>query len=262
MSKLAIEGVGRTFPGVRGGAPTVALQPITLAVEDNDFITILGPSGCGKSTLLRIVAGLDTPTTGRVVLDGTPVTAPGADRGMVFQSYTLFPWLTVRENICFGLREKSDAAGASRTRSPRTTSPASDSPASSITIRRCSRAACSSAPRSPARSPTIRRSCCSTSRSARSTTRRAALMQELLLGIWEAEKKTVLFVTHDIEEAIFMAGRVVVMSARPGRIKAEVAVDLPHPRLYTVKTTPEFSALKARLTEEIRVEALKVAVAA
>src|SRR6185295_139424 len=89
-----------------------------------------------------------------------------------------------------------------------------------------------------------------------------ALMQELLLGIWEAEKKTVLFVTHDIEEAIFMAGRVVVMSARPGRIKADVAVDLPHPRHYTLKTTPEFSALKARLTEEIRVEAMKVAAAA
>ena len=86
-------------------------------------------------------------------------------------------------------------------------------------------------------------------------------MQELLLGIWEAEKKTVLFVTHDIEEAIFMASRVVVMSARPGRIKADVAVDLPHPRRYTVKTTPEFS-VKARLTEEIRVEALKVAAAA
>ena len=88
------------------------------------------------------------------------------------------------------------------------------------------------------------------------------LMQELLLGIWEAETKTVLFVTHDIEEAIFMANRVVVMSARPGRLKAEVAVSLPHPRHYTLKTTPDFSALKARLTEEIRVEALKaVAVA-
>ena len=88
-----------------------------------------------------------------------------------------------------------------------------------------------------------------------------ALMQELLLGIWERERKTVIFVTHDIEEAVFLASRVVVMSARPGRIKAEVAVDLPHPRHYTVKTTPEFSALKARLTDEIRVEALAAAVA-
>jgi NitT/TauT family transport system ATP-binding protein/sulfonate transport system ATP-binding protein len=106
----------------------------------------------------------------------------------------------------------------------------------------------------------IRASSCSTSPSARSTTRRAdqtrGLMQELLLPVWEAERKTVLFVTHDIEEAIFMASRVVVMTARPGRIKDDVAVDLPHPRHYTVKTTPGFSALKARLTEETRAETL------
>src|SRR5438552_5563128 len=107
MSKLVIAAVSRTFSGGRGHAPTVALEPTTLTVTDNDFISILGPSGCGKSTLLRIVAGLDAPTTGRVVLDGTPVAAPGADRGMVFQSYTLFPWLTVQQNICFGLREKA-----------------------------------------------------------------------------------------------------------------------------------------------------------
>ena len=101
MSKLAIDAVCRMFPGVRGGAPTEALRPTSLDVADNDFITILGPSGCGKSTLLRIVAGLDSPTAGRVLLDGTAVTGPGADRGMVFQSYTLFPWLTIRENVCF-----------------------------------------------------------------------------------------------------------------------------------------------------------------
>jgi NitT/TauT family transport system ATP-binding protein len=112
VSKLVIEGVGRTFPGVRHGLPTEALQPVSLTVSDNDFITILGPSGCGKSTLLRIVAGLDTPTRGRVLLDGLPVTAAGADRGMVFQSYTLFPWLTVRQNICFGLRERGVAPSA------------------------------------------------------------------------------------------------------------------------------------------------------
>src|SRR5437016_12547335 len=106
MSKLVIDGVGRTFPGIRDGAPTVALLPISFSVADNDFIAILGPSGCGKSTLLRIVAGLDTPTAGRVLLDGEPVTGPGPDRGMVFQPYTLFPWLNVKDNICFGLREK------------------------------------------------------------------------------------------------------------------------------------------------------------
>ena len=104
---LAIDDVSRTFLGVRGGPPTQALMPTSIFVGDNDFITILGPSGCGKSTLLRIVAGLDKPTTGEVRLDGHVVEGPGADRGMVFQSYTLFPWLTVQQNICFGLREKS-----------------------------------------------------------------------------------------------------------------------------------------------------------
>ena len=117
MSKLAIEGVSRIFPATRGGKPTQALLPVDLQVEDNDFITILGPSGCGKSTLLRIVAGLDQPTAGRVLLDGEPVRGPGPDRGMVFQSYTLFPWLTVRQNICFGLREKGMSAAEQAQRS-------------------------------------------------------------------------------------------------------------------------------------------------
>ena len=106
MSELIIDGVGRVFPGVRGGAPVTALQPTSLTVPANDFVTILGPSGCGKSTLLRIVAGLDRPTSGRVTLNGAEIHGPGPDRGMVFQSYTLFPWLTVEQNIGFGLREK------------------------------------------------------------------------------------------------------------------------------------------------------------
>ena len=111
MSILEVKGVSKTFTGTGAAKSTVALQATDLSVEENDFITILGPSGCGKSTLLRMVAGLDTPTTGSITLDGKPVTAPGADRGMVFQSYTLFPWLTVLENVCFGLREKGLAIG-------------------------------------------------------------------------------------------------------------------------------------------------------
>ena len=96
---LHVENVSRVFPGVRGADPVRALEPTNLQVEQNDFITILGPSGCGKSTLLRIVAGLDRPSGGRVLLNGREITGPGADRGMVFQSYTLFPWLTISENI-------------------------------------------------------------------------------------------------------------------------------------------------------------------
>ncbi len=259
MSKLVIDQVSRVFPGVRGGAATVALQPTSLTVADNDFITILGPSGCGKSTLLRIVAGLDTPTSGRVLLDGAPVTAPGADRGMVFQSYTLFPWLTVRENVSFGLRERGmpaeeqqhvvhrwlDRVGLTgfEHHYPKMLSGGMQQ-----------RTAIARALANDPKIVLLDEPFGALDNQTRS------LMQELLLSIWETDRKTVLFVTHDIEEAIFMASRVVVMSARPGRIKADVPVSLAHPRHYTVKTKPEFSELKARLTEEIRVEALKAAV--
>jgi ABC-type nitrate/sulfonate/bicarbonate transport system ATPase subunit len=104
-NQLSIQGVSRVFISPKG-QPTQALTPVDFEVRENDFVTILGPSGCGKSTLLRIVAGLDQPTTGQVLLDGVAVQGPGADRGMVFQSYTLFPWLNIEQNIRFGLRER------------------------------------------------------------------------------------------------------------------------------------------------------------
>jgi ABC-type nitrate/sulfonate/bicarbonate transport system ATPase subunit len=243
---------------VRGGAPTVALQPTSLAVADNDFITILGPSGCGKSTLLRIVAGLDVPTTGRVLLDGAAVDGPGADRGMVFQSYTLFPWLTIRENVCFGLRERNLPRAEQDERAAYWLAKVGLTGFEHHYPKQLSggmqqRTAIARALANDPKILLLDEPFGALDNQTRS------LMQELLLAIWETDRKTILFVTHDIEEAIFMANRVVVMSARPGRIKAEVAVKLPHPRHYTVKTTPEFSALKAQLTEEIRVEALKVA---
>jgi NitT/TauT family transport system ATP-binding protein/sulfonate transport system ATP-binding protein len=258
MSALAIDNVSRTFAGVHGGPPTQALLPTSIGVADNDFITILGPSGCGKSTLLRIVAGLDTPTSGEVRLDGRVVRRPGADRGMVFQSYTLFPWLTVVENICFGLREK----GMPPVRQAEVAAHYVDK----VGLRGFERHYPKMLSGGMQQRTAIARALANEPRillldepfgALDNQTR--SLMQELLLSIWESERKTVLFVTHDIEEAIFMANRVLVMSARPGRIKAEVAVPLGHPRHYTVKTSSEFSALKAQLTEQIRVEALKAA---
>ena len=261
MSRLRIEGVTRTFPGVRGGAPTRALEPVDLDVADNDFITVLGPSGCGKSTLLRIVAGLDRPSAGRVVLDGAPVSGPGADRGMVFQSYTLFPWLTVADNIAFGLRERGVPAEERR----RVVADYVRRVGLSGFERHFPRMLSggmqqrTAIARALANDPKI---LLLDEPFGALDNQTRALMQELLLKIWEDDRKTVLFVTHDIDEAIFMAGRVVVVSARPGRIKAEVAVDLPHPRDYRMKTTAEFSGLKARLTEEIRAEAVKALEAA
>jgi NitT/TauT family transport system ATP-binding protein len=220
-------------------------------VQDNDFICILGPSGCGKSTLLRIVAGLDRPTTGRVLLDGQAVERAGPDRGMVFQSYTLFPWLSVKENILFGSRsteqkaisliEKTGLRGFENHYPKMLSGGMQQRTALARALANDPKILLLDEPFGALDNQT------------------RALMQELLLGIWEADRKTVLFVTHDIDEAIFMANRVAVMSARPGRIKSEVRIALPHPRHYTMKTSPEFSRYKADLTEQIRVEALKTA---
>ena len=258
MTMLRIDQVSRTFPARQGNAPTRALEPTNLSVGNNDFVTILGPSGCGKSTLLRIVAGLDRPTSGRVILDGEEITGPGADRGMVFQSYTLFPWLTVRDNIAYGLRER----GVSQAKRDSIADGFIDRVGLSgfenhwpkqLSGGMQQRTAIA---RALANNPKI---LLLDEPFGALDNQTRALMQEMLLGIWEREQKTVLFVTHDIEEAIFLGGRVVVMSARPGRIKAEIVVDLPHPRSYRIKTTPEFVSLKERLVEEIRTEALKVA---
>ena len=178
---------------------------------------------------------------------------------MVFQSYTLFPWLTVAENIAFGLREKGvpparrrgdDRAPMSRRSGLRGFENHYPKQLSGGMQQRTAIA------RALANDPEI---LLLDEPFGALDNQTRALMQELLLGIWERERKTVLFVTHDIEEAIFLASRVVVMTARPGRIKAEVPVDLPHPRHYRMKTSPEFSELKARLTEEIRVEAVLAA---
>ncbi|WER45299.1 ABC transporter ATP-binding protein [Cupriavidus sp. WKF15] len=257
MSALSIQQVSRTFTNPRGGQ-TQALLPVDFEVRDNDFVTILGPSGCGKSTLLRIVAGLDSPSGGNVLLDGQPVSGPGADRGMVFQSYTLFPWLTIEQNVRFGLRERGMSEAEQRERS--------DFFIQRVGLRGFEHHYPKQLSGGMQQRTAIARALANDPKillldepfgALDNQTR--VLMQELLLGIWEASRKTVLFVTHDIDEAIFMANRVAVFSARPGRIKSEIAVDFPHPRHYTIKTSPEFSALKARLTEEIRAEAMAAA---
>ncbi len=256
--ELVIKGVSRTFPGVRGGQPTLALQPTDLDIPRNDFVTILGPSGCGKSTLLRIIAGLDKPTVGTVTLEGRQIRGPGADRGMVFQSYTLFPWLTVRDNVAFGLREKGMAEKEKRE--------IVDSYLDKVGLRGFENHWPKQLSGGMQQRTAIARALANNPKillldepfgALDNQTR--GLMQELLLGIWEREQKTVIFVTHDIEEAVFMASRVVTMTARPGRIKSITPVDLPHPRHYTIKASPEFSALRLKLTEEIRSEAIAAA---
>ena len=249
MSKpiLTVRGVERRFD------KTLALQATDLDVAENDFITILGPSGCGKSTLLRIVAGLDRQTGGEVMLEGRRIDGPGADRGMVFQSYTLFPWLTVRENVCFGLVER----GWERAQQLET----ANAFIAKVGLRGFENHFPKQLSGGMQQRVAIARALANNPRMLLMDEPFGALdhqtrelMQELLLGIWEEQRKTVLFVTHDIDEAVFMGSRVIVMSARPGRIKLDREVPLPHPRHYSVKTTPEFTELKAELTEQVRVE--------
>ena len=254
MSSVSIQAVSRVFETAKGQR-TQALLPVDFEVRDNDFVTILGPSGCGKSTLLRIVAGLDHPSSGRVLLGGRPIEGPGADRGMVFQSYTLFPWLTIEQNIRFGLRERGMPEAQQKERAAYFIA--------KVGLRGFEQHFPKQLSGGMQQRTAIARALANDPKillmdepfgALDNQTR--VLMQELLLGIWEAERKTVLFVTHDIDEAIFMANRVAVFSARPGRIKTELAVQLAHPRHYTIKTSPEFMDLKARLTEEIRAESM------
>jgi ABC-type nitrate/sulfonate/bicarbonate transport system ATPase subunit len=253
-NQLSIRGVSRVFTSPKG-VKTQALTPVDFDVRENDFVTILGPSGCGKSTLLRIVAGLDHPTTGTVLLDGQTVEGPGADRGMVFQSYTLFPWLSIEQNIRFGLRERGMSEAQQKERA--------DYFIAKVGLRGFEHHFPKQLSGGMQQRTAIARALANDPKillldepfgALDNQTR--VLMQELLLGIWESAQKTVLFVTHDIDEAIFMANRVAVFSARPGRIKTEIAVSFPHPRHYTIKTSPEFMAIKAQLTEEIRAESM------
>jgi len=253
MNILSVRGVERRFQSAHGS--TLALQATDLDVAENDFITILGPSGCGKSTLLRIVAGLDTQTAGEVLLDGRRIVGPGADRGMVFQSYTLFPWLTVRDNVCFGLRER----GLPREQQLEI----ADGYLQKVGLKGFENHFPKQLSGGMQQRTALARALANKPRMLLMDEPFGALdhqtrelMQELLLGIWEAERTTVLFVTHDIDEAVFMGSRVVVMSARPGRIKLDQVVDLPHPRHYSVKTTPAFAELKSELTEAVRTEVL------
>ena len=232
-----------------------ALKNINLEIPERKVTAFIGPSGCGKSTLLRIVAGLDKQTSGEAMLDGKRINGPGADRGMVFQSYTLFPWLTVLDNVCFGLRERN---------LPRAQQlELAQSFIQKVGLRGFESHYPKQLSGGMQQRTALARALANNPRILLMDEPFGALdhqtrelMQELLLGIWEAEKKTVLFVTHDIDEAVFMGSRVVVMSARPGRIKLNLEVPMPHPRHYSVKTTPAFAELKAELTEQVRAEVI------
>ncbi len=255
-AKLTLKHITVTFQRRRGGE-VVAVDSLDLTVHDKEFVCIVGPSGCGKSTLLRIIAGLTRPTTGEVVLDGIQVSGPGADRGMVFQSYTLFPWLTVEGNVEFGPRLRGQPPELCTRIAKRYIdlvglSGFEHSYPKELSGGMMQRAAIA---RALANDPEI---LLMDEPFGALDAQTRTLMQELLLSVWEQTHKTVLFVTHDIEEAVLLADRVYVMTARPGRIKREILVSLPRPRTVEVFDSEEFLHLRREVHQSIREESLKV----
>jgi ABC-type nitrate/sulfonate/bicarbonate transport system ATPase subunit len=252
--KLHIHNVSKTYHS--DGNEVLAIDEIDLKIRNKEFATILGPSGCGKSTLLRIVAGLIKPTRGVVRLDGNVISGPGQDRGMVFQSYTLFPWLSVNENIQFGLEisgmPKAKRDGIAQEfvekvglKGFEQTYPKGLSGGMKQRV---------AIARALANNPAI---LLLDEPFGALDAQTRALMQELLTQVWEELHKTILFVTHDVEEAIFLSDRVFVMTARPGKIKAEIDITLERPRNYEHKATETFLKLKKQALALIREEAIK-----
>jgi NitT/TauT family transport system ATP-binding protein len=237
------------------GQTTEAASRVSLDVKPGEFVSIIGPSGCGKSTLLNIVAGFLKPSEGEALLDGKPIDGPGADRGVVFQQYSLFPWMTVRRNVEFGLKMqglgRTQRESAARTLLGMTgllsfENHYPDQLSGGMKQRVGIVRALATSPQVMLMDEPFG--------ALDSQTR--AVMQEILTNMWQQLQLSVLFITHDIEEAIFLSEKVYVMTARPGRIKAEVPIPLPRPRTPEMTASPTFQALVRQLKALIREESL------
>jgi NitT/TauT family transport system ATP-binding protein len=240
----------------RGESSHLAVDRVSLDIPAGQFVCLLGPSGCGKSTLLNGVAGYVAPVTGRILLDGERITRPGPDRGMVFQQYSLFPWKTVRQNVEFGPRmagkPRSEVAEiVKRLLGMVGLSAHADKYPNMLSGGMQQRVGIA---RALANSPSV---LLMDEPFGALDAQTRALMQENLLSIWNQVGSTVLFVTHDIDEAVFLSDRVAVMSAAPGRIIADIDIDLPRPRDLDTLTSPAFMRLKKRCLELIREETMK-----
>jgi NitT/TauT family transport system ATP-binding protein len=250
---LELRGLHKVFPGSRGAAPTEALQAVDLQLADGEFVSLVGASGCGKSTLLRIVAGLEPHTAGELLLDGRPITGPGPDRGMVFQQYTLYPWLTAQANIEFALRahprrerdaiaqEYLDVVGL-RQFAGHYPAQLSGGMQQRVAIAR----ALALRPRILLMDEPF----------GALDAQTRVLMQELLLAIWERDRLSVLFVTHDVDEALLLADRVCVLAARPGRVREIVPVDTPRPRSLAQESDPDWWRMRTHVRGLIHDEAV------
>lgn len=248
--KIQVQDLEKRFGDVH------ALGDFNLSVGDNEFVSIVGTSGCGKSTFLSILAGLEQATSGTVTVDGQPVTGPGRDRGVVFQGYTLLPWLTALQNVEFALRGEDLSAKQRRSQAREQLSLVGlagreDSFPAQLSGGMKQRVAI-------ARALSYRPGVLLMDEpfgALDALTRR--VMQELLTTVWDQHRMTVVFITHDVDEAVFVSDRVVVMSNRPGSVKEEFLIDLPRPREHALTGSPEFRNLSAQVLESIYAETLR-----
>lgn len=247
--KLEVRGLSKSF-ATQDGSMTV-LEDINLQLFAREFICLVGSSGCGKSTLLNIVAGLANPSSGSVLVDGRAVTGPGSDRGMVFQHYTLYPWLTVSQNIAFGLQLRKMPKAEQRERI--------DYYLNVVGLTQFAKSYPKQLSGGMKQRVAIARALANEPAVLLMDEPFGALdaqtkeqMQQFLLELWEQTHVTVLMITHDVEEAIFLSQRVYVMSARPGRMKLEVLVGLPEHRNLDMKLSPEFVEVKRQVLHSLR----------
>jgi ABC-type nitrate/sulfonate/bicarbonate transport system ATPase subunit len=233
-----------------GKTPTHALKDLSLEVQDNEFLAVLGPVGCGKTTLLRIFAGFLRPTTGSVRCGGGAVDGPGWQRGYVLQEAAIFPWMTVRQNVEFGLLAKGLEPGARKA--------IADELIGLIGLSAFEAAHPKELSSGMSKMVEVARVLATDpslllldepfgALDAQTRTR----MQDALARLWEQRRKTVLLVTHDAEEALFLADRIVVLSQRPGRVHTQLAVDIPRPRSFETRFSARFLALKRQICEEL-----------
>jgi NitT/TauT family transport system ATP-binding protein len=242
--KLKLEGLSKTFHTSKGSINV--LNSIDLAIHRREFISVIGPSGCGKSTLIRILAGLETPSAGRFLLNGKEVSGPSADRGMVFQGYTLFPWLTVKKNVMFGLEVNGHSGSAVEQDAMQWIE--------LVGLSRFSEAYPSQLSGGMKQRVAIARALANQPDVLFMDEPFGALdphtrsqMQSYLLQIWRNVDVTIVFVTHDLDEAIYLSDRILVLKANPGEIQEFIEIPVPRPRTSKQFLCPEFLAVKKHL---------------
>jgi NitT/TauT family transport system ATP-binding protein len=253
--KIQIADLRKVYAGRQGDV--VALEKVNLAIEESEFVCVVGPSGCGKSTLLNIIAGLEDATSGSVRVDGQEVSGPGRERGVVFQQYALFPWKTVLQNVEFGLKLRGVKRKERRE--------AAESYLELVGLADFARSYPKELSGGMKQRVAIARAYAAQPEVLLMDEPFGALdaqtrtqLQEELLATWQREKKTCFFITHDVEEAVVLSQKVVIMSARPGRIKEIVDVDIPYPRNQETRLSERFSRIKNEIWAKVYKEYLEV----